>query len=124
MNGSDSSAQISAIRRAIRRTNFSDSITQGPRMKAGSLPPMVTLPILRGFGFIETYACFVILRLAKRAEGPLHSSTINRFQQAHFEARAETTAFARRKQVVSCEGPSVVYATRDDTFDRDGRERS
>ena len=42
MNGTDSAWQISAIRRAIRQTNFSDSITQGPRMKAGEPPPMVT----------------------------------------------------------------------------------
>src|SRR5438105_11308910 len=47
MNGTFSTAHISPIRRAMRLTNFSDSITQGPRMKAGILPPRVTLPIVR-----------------------------------------------------------------------------
>ena len=51
MNGTDSSAQISEIRCAMRQTNFSDSITQGPRMNAGCFPPMVTAPILRGLVF-------------------------------------------------------------------------
>src|SRR5438045_707429 len=51
MKGVDPAAQISATRRAIRQTNFSDSITHGPRMKAGRAPPMVTLPTLSGFGF-------------------------------------------------------------------------
>src|SRR3977135_633991 len=40
---------MSAILRAIRQTNLSDSITHGPRINAGRFPPMVTLPILRGF---------------------------------------------------------------------------
>jgi hypothetical protein len=51
MNGTDSAWQISAIRRAIRQTNFSDSMTHGPRMNKGWPPPMVTERILRGFGF-------------------------------------------------------------------------
>jgi hypothetical protein len=52
MNGTDSAWQISAIRLAMRQTNFSDSITQGPRIKAGRAPPMVTERILSGFSFI------------------------------------------------------------------------
>ena len=51
MNGVDSAAQISEIFRAIRQTNFSDSITHGPTMNAGSFPPMVTLPTRKGFAF-------------------------------------------------------------------------
>src|SRR5947208_17127011 len=51
MKGADSAAQISAMRRAIRQTNFSDSITHGPRINAGRRPPIVTEPILTGFGF-------------------------------------------------------------------------
>lgn len=51
MNGADSALQISAIRRAIRHTNFSDSITHGPRMKTGRPPPMVMERILSGFEF-------------------------------------------------------------------------
>jgi hypothetical protein len=42
MKGAFSAAQILAIFSAIRRTNFSDSMTHGPRMKAGFPPPMVT----------------------------------------------------------------------------------
>ena len=45
-------SQIFAIFCAIRRTNFSDSITHGPRINAGSRPPMVTERILSGVGFI------------------------------------------------------------------------
>ena len=44
--------------RAIRLTNFSDSITQGPRIKAGRFPPSVTDSIASGFGFILTAADF------------------------------------------------------------------
>jgi hypothetical protein len=35
---------------AIRQTNFSDSITHGPRMNAGRFPPMVAFPTRSGFG--------------------------------------------------------------------------
>ena len=52
MKATDSASQISLIRRAIRQTNFSDSITHGPRMKAGCFPPSVTFPILSGFDFM------------------------------------------------------------------------
>src|SRR4029077_15274842 len=55
IQGTDSARQIVAIRRAIRQTNFSDSITHGPRMKTGFFPPMVTLPTLSGFGFMRRY---------------------------------------------------------------------
>ena len=51
MKGSFSAAQTRAIFRAIRRTNFSDSMTHGPRRKAGVLPPSMTGPIVRGFVF-------------------------------------------------------------------------
>src|SRR5207302_11506453 len=51
MKSIPSAAQISAIFFAIRRTNFSDSITHGPRMNTGRLPPMVTLPTRNGFIF-------------------------------------------------------------------------
>jgi hypothetical protein len=33
----------------MRQTNFSDSITHGPRMNTGRLLPMVTLPTRTGF---------------------------------------------------------------------------
>src|SRR5439155_4117318 len=46
-----SSAQISAIFFAIRRTNFSDSITHGPRMNTGRLTPIVTFSTRNGFRF-------------------------------------------------------------------------
>src|SRR5436190_23559987 len=51
MNGIDSVRQISAMRRAMRQTNFSDSITHGPRMNVGSFPPRLTFWILRGVRF-------------------------------------------------------------------------
>ena len=51
MKGKSSAAQILAIRRAIRLTNARDSITQGPRMKAGRAPPRLTGPIVRALGF-------------------------------------------------------------------------
>src|ERR1700687_6190875 len=41
---------------AICQTNFSDSITHGPRMKAGRFPPMVTLPTRKGFMPFEKFA--------------------------------------------------------------------
>src|SRR5205809_277429 len=56
MNGIDSARQISARPRAIRQTNFSDSITHGPRMNAGCLPPSMTERILSGFGFKSAYS--------------------------------------------------------------------
>src|ERR1041384_2227907 len=38
IRSTSSAAQISAILRAIRQTNFSDSITHGPRINPGRLP--------------------------------------------------------------------------------------
>src|SRR5579862_1165866 len=35
----------------MRQTNFSDSMTHGPRMKSGSPPPSLQLPICNGFAF-------------------------------------------------------------------------
>jgi hypothetical protein len=49
MNGKFSAAQIAPIRCAIRLTNFSDSITHGPRISAGNFPPSVTGPMRSGF---------------------------------------------------------------------------
>src|SRR5438876_4851087 len=46
-----SAAQTSAIFSAIRQINFSDSITHGPRMNAGRLPPILTLPTRNGLAF-------------------------------------------------------------------------
>ncbi len=43
--------QMSAIFFAMRQTNFSDSITHGPRINAGRLPPITTLPTRNGFVF-------------------------------------------------------------------------
>src|SRR6266496_6714024 len=54
MKSTSADTQISAIFFAMRQTNFSDSITHGPRMKAGRLPPMVTLPTRNGFVFSLT----------------------------------------------------------------------
>lgn len=51
MKGESSAAQMRAIFRAIRLTNAADSITHGPRIKPGSLPPRVTGPIVKGFTF-------------------------------------------------------------------------
>src|SRR5438874_12547283 len=48
-----SAAQIAAIFLAMRQTNFSDSITHGPRINAGRFPPMVTFPTRNGFAFIN-----------------------------------------------------------------------
>ena len=56
MNCTDSSVQISEIRRAIRQTNFSDSITHGPRINAGRGPPMVTAPTFSGLIFTVSWA--------------------------------------------------------------------
>jgi hypothetical protein len=53
MKSTSSAEQTSAIFFAMRRTNFSDSITHGPRMKAGFFPPIVTLPTRNGFRFID-----------------------------------------------------------------------
>jgi hypothetical protein len=44
---------MSAILPAMRQTNFSDSITHGPRIKTGRRPPIVTDPILSGLTFTE-----------------------------------------------------------------------
>jgi hypothetical protein len=51
MKSTSSAAQISAIFFAIRQTNFSDSITHGPRINTGRFPPIVTLPTRNGFEF-------------------------------------------------------------------------
>lgn len=51
MKGNFSAAQTAATFWAIRLTNFSDSMTHGPRMKAGVFPPRATGPIVRGLGF-------------------------------------------------------------------------
>jgi hypothetical protein len=51
MKSTFSAVQIPAIFFAIRHTNFSDSITHGPRMNTGRLPPMVTFPTRNNFGF-------------------------------------------------------------------------
>src|SRR5207244_8185710 len=51
-----SATQISAIFFAIRQTNFSDSMTHGPRINAGRFPPMVTFPRCKGFAFINEIA--------------------------------------------------------------------
>src|SRR6266446_1119209 len=53
MRSTFSDAQISEIFVAIRQTNFSDSITHGPRMNAGRFPPMETLPTFSGLAFID-----------------------------------------------------------------------
>ena len=53
MKSTSSAAQTSKIFRAIRQANFSDSITHGPRMNAGRLPPTVTDPILNGLDFTK-----------------------------------------------------------------------
>jgi hypothetical protein len=50
MKSTFSEAHAAAIFFAIRRTNFSDSITHGPRMNAGVLPPIDTVPTRNGFG--------------------------------------------------------------------------
>src|SRR5436189_6456851 len=51
MKSISSAAQISAILFAMRQANFSDSITHGPRMNTGRLPPMTTLPTRNDFAF-------------------------------------------------------------------------
>src|SRR6266576_1741706 len=53
MKSTSSSAQICAIFCAIRQTNFSDSITHGPRINAGRFPAIVTDPIFSGLGFTK-----------------------------------------------------------------------
>ena len=49
MKSTFSEAHASAIFLAMRQTNFSDSMTHGPRMKAGRLPPIDTFPTRNGF---------------------------------------------------------------------------
>src|SRR5690349_14531501 len=53
MKSTLSAAHASAIFFAMRQTNFSDSMTHGPRMNTGHLPPIETFPILRGLAFIN-----------------------------------------------------------------------
>src|SRR5438067_648803 len=48
---------ISLSLRAMRQTNFSDSITHGPRINSGFAPPNVHAPIFNGLeatGMVET----------------------------------------------------------------------
>ena len=71
MNGTLSSPQISAIRRAIRQTNFSDSITHGPRMNAGDFPPIADVPDFQRFSLqfaVRSYGRFVRPLLSCRAK--------------------------------------------------------
>src|SRR5437868_13692445 len=56
MNETFSAAQIFAIFCAIRRTNFSDSITHGPRINAGSRPPTVTFRMRSGLAFTSVHS--------------------------------------------------------------------
>jgi hypothetical protein len=49
MKSTSSEAHASAIFLAMRQTNFSDSMTHGPRMKTGRLPPIDTFPTRNGF---------------------------------------------------------------------------
>jgi hypothetical protein len=51
MKSTPATEQISVIFFAMRQTNFSDSITHGPRMNAGRLPPIMTLPTRNGVAF-------------------------------------------------------------------------
>jgi len=51
MKSTFSEAHASAIFLAMRRTNFSDSMTHGPRMKTGRLPPIDTFPDAQWFCF-------------------------------------------------------------------------
>src|SRR5437667_4064735 len=53
MKSTSSAAQISKIFRDIRQANFSGSITHGPRINAGRLPPMVTDPIFSDLDFTK-----------------------------------------------------------------------
>src|SRR5205823_10088670 len=56
IRSTSSAAQIAAIFLAMRQTNFSDSITHGPRINGGRFPPMVTFPTRKGFAFINDVA--------------------------------------------------------------------
>ena len=50
MKSTSSAAHTWAILFAMRQTNFSDSMTQGPRMNTGCLPPIDTFATRNGFG--------------------------------------------------------------------------
>src|SRR5207237_5917882 len=63
IKSTSSVAQIAAIFFAMRQTNFSDSITHGPRINAGRFPPMVTFPTGKGFTFmIDVAVCRLVRR--------------------------------------------------------------
>src|SRR6266516_2094982 len=49
MKSTSSAEHTSSIFLAMRQTNFSDSITHGPRMNTGFLPSMTTPPTHNGF---------------------------------------------------------------------------
>jgi hypothetical protein len=49
MKSTFSEAHASTIFFAMRQTNFSDSMTHGPRMNAGRFPPIDTFPTRNGF---------------------------------------------------------------------------
>ena len=51
MKSTSSDAHAWAIFLAIRQTNFSDSMTHGPRINTGRLPPMVTFRTLSDLNF-------------------------------------------------------------------------
>src|SRR5215216_5069730 len=53
MKSTSCEAHTSAIFLAMRQTNFSDSMTHGPRINAGRLPPMLTFRILSDLVFTE-----------------------------------------------------------------------
>src|SRR4030095_13778348 len=106
MKSISSATQISAIFFAIRQTNFSDSITHGPRMNTGSLPPMTTLPTLRGLAFIDrSFSQYGRLRSIAPTSAPAVRGrdciALNRKWQMAHTARERTTrpvrAFAEGK---------------------------
>src|SRR3954451_7191782 len=92
MNCAPSAAQTSAIFRAIRLTNASDSIAHGPRMNAGSRPPSTTFPILIAF-----------IRWTLRGK-PSRAPEASRFRQAesyvHRLNRLAGHAFA---EIIECD---------------------
>src|ERR1700730_9134461 len=53
IRSTSSFAQIFEISCAMRQTNFSDSITHGPRINGGCFSPIVALPTRKGFEFTE-----------------------------------------------------------------------
>src|SRR6202007_3006664 len=67
-----SSAQISAIRFAIRQTNFSDSITHGPKTKTGRPPPIAPLPNRHGFALAMESLRKAVCLSFQRSQRPSH----------------------------------------------------